>query len=110
MRDDRERLNDIQEAIQRIEKYAVRGRDALAHDELIQIWTVHYLQVVGEAARGLSDEFRQQHSEIPWSEIIGMRNVLAHRYFGIDVDIVWSAVEHDLPQLKQRIEAILKSM
>lgn len=88
----------------------MRGRDALAHDELIQTWMVYYLQVVGEAAYGLSDEFRQRHPEIPWTEIIGMRNVLAHRYFGIDVDIVWSAVERDLPQLKQHIEAILKSM
>ena len=110
MRDDRARLNDILEAIERIEKYAVRGRDALAHDELIQTWTVYYLQIVGEAARSLSNEFRQHHPEIPWTDIIGMRNVLAHRYFGIDVDIVWSAVERDLPQLKEHIEAILKSM
>ncbi len=47
-----------------------------------------------------------QHPEIPWSQIIGMRNILAHRYFGIDVDIVWSAIEHDLPDLKSKLEVI----
>jgi uncharacterized protein with HEPN domain len=47
---------------------------------------------------------------VPWSQMIGMRNILAHRYFGIDVDIVWSAVEYDLPQLKSKIDLILKEI
>ncbi len=110
MRDDQARLKDILEAIERIQKYAVQGREALTRDELIQTWTVYYLQVIGEAARSLSEEFRQKHPEIPWSEIIGMRNVLAHRYFGIDVDIVWQAVDHDLPELKQHVSKILEEM
>jgi len=108
MRDDRERLLDIREAIERIEKYAVRGRTALEHDELIQTWVVYYLQIVGEAARSLSSRFRDEHPDIPWSQIIGMRNILAHRYFGIDVDIVWSVVARDLPDLKRKIESILE--
>ena len=110
MRDDRERLLDIREAIERIEKYAGRGRETLAHDELIQTWTVYYLQVIGEAARALSTDFRNQYPAVPWSQIIGMRNVLAHRYFGIDVDLVWSVVERDLPELKQQLAAILPEM
>jgi uncharacterized protein with HEPN domain len=110
VRDDRERLLDIHEAIERIEKYAGGGRDALARDELIQTWMVHYLQIIGEAARSLSANLRTQHPEIPWSQIIGMRNILTHHYFGIDVDIVWSAVAHDLPDLKRKVEAILQAM
>jgi len=107
MRGDRERLLDIREAIERIEKYAIQGRNALARDELIQTWTVHHLQIIGEAVRALSPEFRAQHAEIPWAQIIGMRNILVHRYFGIDVDAVWSAVERDLPELGSQIEMIL---
>jgi uncharacterized protein with HEPN domain len=47
---------------------------------------------------------------VPWSQIVGMHNILAHRYFGIDVDIVWSAVEHNLPQLKSQVDLILSEM
>ena len=54
MRSDRERLLDIQEAIERIEKYATRGREAFERDELIQTWILHHLQIIGEAARALS--------------------------------------------------------
>jgi uncharacterized protein with HEPN domain len=110
MRDDRERLLDLREAIERIEKYTAGGRAALERDELIQTWVIYHLQVIGEAARALSPELRDRYSDVPWSEIVGMRNILAHRYFGIDVDIVWSAVDHDLPQLKRQIDLILSEM
>ncbi|MGH8003063.1 MAG: HepT-like ribonuclease domain-containing protein, partial [Brasilonema sp.] len=49
-----------------------------------------------------------QHPEVPWSQIIGMRNILTHNYFEIDLDVVWSAVERNLPNLKQQIETILQ--
>ncbi|MBI3321980.1 MAG: DUF86 domain-containing protein [Candidatus Omnitrophica bacterium] len=107
MRDDRERLLDIQEAISRIEKYAAQGRVAFERDELIQNWVLRHLQIIGEAARGLSTEFTTRHPEVPWSKIIGMRNILVHDYFGIDVDAVWAAVEHDLPALARQMQAIL---
>jgi len=110
MRDDRVRLLDIQEAIERIEKYARQGQEAFEHEELIQTWIVHHLQIIGEAARALSSNLRDQHPEIPWSKIIGMRNILVHDYFGIDVDVVWAVVERDLPDLKLQIETILREV
>ena len=110
MRDDRERLLHIQDAIERIEKYAKKGKEAFARDELIQSWILRHLQIIGEACRALSPEFKAQHSDVPWSDIIGMRNILVHDYFGIDVEAVWSAVERDLPELKRKIDAILRSM
>lgn len=58
MRESRERLMDILEAIERIEKYTIHGRDTFEHDELIQTWMVHHLQIIGEAARALPDNFR----------------------------------------------------
>lgn len=106
MREDRERLVDILEAIERIEKYAVKGKDEFEKEELIQNWTIHHLQIIGEAASHLSDEFRKQHQEIPWSKIIGMRNILVHNYFEIDTAIVWAAVEQELPILKRNIKTI----
>lgn len=109
MRKDSERLLDILEAIERIAKYAARGRETFERDELIQTWIVHHLEVVGEACRETSPALQQQHPEIEWGDIVGMRNVLAHRYFEIDCGIVWSVVEKDLPELKLNIEAILAS-
>jgi uncharacterized protein with HEPN domain len=83
MRDYNERLLDILEAIENIEKYASRGHEAFEHDELIQTWIVHHLQIIGEAASSFPDNFRERYPEVPWSKIIGMRNILVHNYFGL---------------------------
>ena len=108
MRDESERLRDILEAIERVEKYAARGRAAFDEDELVQTWVVHHIEVIGEACRALPDEFQARYTGVPWSDIIGMRNILVHHYFGIDPDAVWAVVEHDLPDLKLNVQAILR--
>jgi uncharacterized protein with HEPN domain len=110
MRDDAERLQDILEAIERIEKYAAQGRAAFDADELIQTWVVHHIEVIGEACRALPDEFQARYTNVPWSDIIGMRNILVHHYFGIDQDAVWSVVERDLSDLKLNVQAILRNI
>jgi len=109
MRDDFERLRDIQEAIGRIEQQAAKGRSAFEGDELIQTWIVHHLQIIGEATRHVSSELQAKHSEIPWSRITGMRNILVHDYFAVDTEAVWHVVERDLPSLKRQVDAILKA-
>ncbi len=100
-------LLDILESVQRVEKYAAQGRAAFDSDELIQTWIVHHLQIIGEAARGLSDGFRDAHPQVPWRQIVGMRNILVHHYFGIDKNAVWSAVQDDLADLKSKVSTIL---
>ena len=109
MRRDRQRLEDILEAIERIEKYSGGGRATFDRDELVQTWVLHHLQIIGEAVRGLSDEIRGAHPDIPWAQIAAMRNILVHDYFGIDLEEVWTAVVRDLPQLKAKIAAALAS-
>jgi len=99
---------DIAEAIERIEKYASKGREAFEDDELIQNWILHHLQVIGEAARAISEELKDEHDEMPWQQIVGMRHILVHRYFEVDIDLIWSVVEDDVPVLKQQIDLILK--
>ena len=73
------------EAIDRIERYAARGRDVFDDDELIQNWFIRHLQILGEAARALPDEIRQKAPDIEWRKITGMRHVLVHDYFGSTV-------------------------
>jgi len=109
MRDDRERLLDVLEALERIDRYAREGRERFEQDELVQTWVLHNLQIVGESCRALSSQFRDAHPAVPWSRIVGMRNVLVHDYFGIDTDVVWEAVETDVPRLREQIEAIIAS-
>lgn len=108
MRDDGERLRDILEAIERIDRYARRGRKEFEDDELVQIWVVHHIQIIGEAARGVSQDLRDRHTGVPWAAVSAMRNVLVHEYFGIDVERVWAAVDRDLPRLRDQIEAMLE--
>ena len=110
MRSDRERLLDILEAIERIEKYARKGKSKFLKDELIQNWMVNHITMIGEACRVLPAEFQANHASIPWVDIIAMRNLLVHHYFGIDKEAVWLVVERDIPELKFNILAILKEL
>ncbi len=110
MRDPRGRLEDILEAIARIERHASRGRAAFERDELIQVWILYHLQIIGEAVAKLGKAFHEAHPTLPWAQIVAMRNILVHEYFGVDLDEVWKTVERDLPALKRRIEKLLMDL
>jgi uncharacterized protein with HEPN domain len=109
MRDDRERLLDMLEAIQKIEQYVYdeSGRTAKPDDELVEVWIIHHIEIIGEAASHISSEFRAKYPNVAWGGMIGMRHVLVHGYFETDTEIVWRVVENDLPILKAQIEKIL---
>ena len=110
MKDDAGRLQDMLEAIQKVESRLDQGHDAFVADELLQVWAVHHLSIIGEAASRLSDALRAGHPEVAWAKIVGMRNVLIHDYVAIDIEIVWLAVERDLPALKRQIQTILTDL
>jgi uncharacterized protein with HEPN domain len=65
------------------------------------------LRVVGEATKGLSDGLKAGHPDIPWKQIAGMRDILIHHYFGVNLDLVWQVVEKHLPEFSSRVEEIL---
>lgn len=102
MRADRDRLADIIHAIDLIEPYVRRGRSSFERDEL--------LLILGEAAARLSPALREGHPEVPWTGIVGMRNVLVHGYFAIDLDEVWGIAQRQLPTLRAQIESILREL
>lgn len=108
MRSDPDRVQDILEAIERVERHTAAGRAAFDSDELIQVWVVRHLQIIGEAANRLSEDARDRQPDIPWRKIIGMRHVLVHGYFEVGLDLVWSGlvwfvVEHELATLRNAI-------
>ncbi|KQC14204.1 MAG: DUF86 domain-containing protein [Methanothrix sp.] len=92
MRSDKELLLDILEAIGKIERYASKGKEVLFEDDLIQTWIVYHFQIIGEAAKHLSDSLQEEH------------------YFGIDLEQVWDTTNIDLPVLKANVEKILKDL
>ncbi|HTV31949.1 MAG TPA: HepT-like ribonuclease domain-containing protein [Methylocella sp.] len=98
------------EAIAAIERHQVEDRIAFEHDEMLQVWFLRHLQILGEAARGLPEEVKKLAPGIPWSKIIGMRNILVHGYFEIDTRIVWDAVQRDLPAFKHAAQALLAQL
>jgi uncharacterized protein with HEPN domain len=110
MRDPKERLRDMLEAIENIERYATQGKKAFERDELIQNWIVRHLQIICEAARVMPKNLMEKTPDIPWSKMIGMRNILVHDYFRIDTEIVWQVVERDLPDLKRLLQALLEEL
>ncbi len=107
MRSDRDRLADILEAIEKIRERLPPTQEELVASEPLQVWVVHHLQVIGEAANTLSPGFIASHPGIPWRRIIGLRHALVHQYFGVDLDAIWSISTDDLPPLAAAVAAIL---
>lgn len=66
------------------------------------------LEIIGEAARNLPEDFKARHGDIPWEDIAGMRNRIIHEYFGVDLEVVWGTIRRDIPNLKRKVEGILK--
>ncbi|MDB5039237.1 MAG: nucleotidyltransferase [Bacteriovoracaceae bacterium] len=108
MRDDKQRLLDILEAIHKIEEKAKLGRERFDLDETIQVWFVFHLQIIGEASAKMSEAFKNANAEIPWNKMKAMRNILVHDYFAIDQDEVWAVIEKDLKTLKKLVQDLLR--
>ena len=110
MRPDRDRLGDILEAIEEIRERLPGTVEEFAGSKLLQVWAIHHLQVIGEAANSLSPGLVAAHPEIPWRRLIAMRHLLVHQYFGVDLTTVWDTVTDDLPPLEAAIRAILAEL
>ena len=108
MRRDRQRLQDVLEAIAAIERHAGGDRAAFDGDELVRVWCLKHVEIIGEALSRLTPEFRQAHPELPWRAAAAMRNQLVHGYFQVDWNLVWNVVERDLPNMKRAVTAALE--
>lgn len=108
MRRDQESLIDIATAIKRVLRYTDGiGREALeTNDEKLSA-ILYQITIIGEATKRISQSFRQQHPEIPWREMAGMRDVIVHEYDQLDFDIVWDVVQNKLLELLSLIEVRL---
>lgn len=113
MRDNTERLKDIQEAIIKIEKYAIRGEEAFFKNELIQVWMIYHLQIIGNISSLIPESFILLHPEFSWQNLKYFRNFVVYeyfKYFRTDLDAVWSVIQDEIPDLKQEINQILSKL
>ncbi|GAB4381369.1 MAG: DUF86 domain-containing protein [Elainellaceae cyanobacterium] len=93
-------LIDIVQAGQLILQFAQGfNRDQLRSDLRTQSAILYQITIMGEATKRLSREFREQHPEAPWDDIAGMRDIVAHQYDRIDLDIVWQVIQRNIPEL-----------
>ena len=110
IKDDRLYLIHISECIAKIESYASKGREAFLQDTMIQDAVIRNFEIIGEAVKSLSEDFKKSHVEIEWRKVAGFRDVLIHDYMGVDVFEVWKITEGPLLDLKVKVESLLKSL
>lgn len=109
-RSDRELLLDILEAIDRIQLYVKElNYSEFLKSTLVQDAVVRNLEIIGEASKNISHDVKT-NSSINWKKIAGMRDKLIHFYFGVNLDIVWSVIQEELPKLKSEIQLILENL
>ena len=106
--DDNIRLHHILDSTHEAVAFANGHKRAdLDTDRKLNLSLVRLLEIIGEAARGTSVEFRQEHPDLPWKSMIGMRDRLIHGYFDINLEVVWKTVTEDLPPLISQLEKIV---
>ncbi len=110
MKDDQVYLLHIAEAIATIEEYVATGRAAFYSQRMIQDVVIRNLEIIGEATKNISSATRQTAPSIPWQKMAGLRDVLIHDYFGVDLDTVWLVVENRLPDLAKQITLLLAKL
>ena len=100
-------LQDIKAAINKIKEYTKDlSLDDFRQNNLVIDGVVRNLEIIGEAAKNIPTEVKNQHKQINWKKISGLRDILIHQYFGIDIEIIWDIVKNKLPELNSLISAI----
>ncbi|MCA9930464.1 MAG: DUF86 domain-containing protein [Anaerolineales bacterium] len=106
---DQSYLLDILQAAKLIQEFTAGvGKDAFDSDLKTQSAVIRQLEIIGEATKRLSGEIRNQHDDIPWRQMAGMRNILIHAYDHVDIAQVWTVVQHSIPDLIIKIENLLQ--
>ena len=105
------RLKHIIDAIEEIERYLFEVEFPIfVENSMMRFACIKQMEIIGEASNHISDELKSKFTDVEWAQIVGMRNVFAHEYFGIDSSLVWEIIKNDIPDLKEKIKLILQSI
>ena len=105
------RLEHIIQAIERIKRYTLGKRfDDLVKDDMMYYAVVKNIEIIGETANLLTNEFKSEHPDTQWKLITGMRNYIVHEYFQVDNTVIWDVIQNDLPYLEAQIKDYLKNL
>ena len=105
------RFQHILDSINEIESFLKdKNEDDFQNDTLLQSACIRQLEIIGEASSRLSETIRNNTLNIEWRELIGLRNILVHEYFGVDLSIIWQIINIDLPELKDKIILIIHNL
>lgn len=101
-------LEDIERAIEAIGDFV----DGISYEDFEKDLKTQYavlkaIEIIGEATRKIPDDFRKKHSEVPWKEVVGMRDKLVHDYMGVDLQTVWDTATKNIPPLKNKIQELI---
>ena len=104
-------IDDISESIKLIEKYSNNlSKKEIDNSQETKDAIVRRFEVIGKAAKNIPEDFRKKYPKIPWKKIAGLRDVIIHSYFNIDLDIMWNIIKKDIPELEENIEKIKKDL
>jgi len=104
-------LGHVIESIEDIEKYTKgQTKEKFAKAKMMQDAVIRKFEIIGEAVKNLPPPFRKKYPKIAWRDIAGMRDILIHEYFGININVVWKTVQEDLPNLKKQITELNETL
>jgi|ERR1019366_3726842 uncharacterized protein with HEPN domain len=108
---DKIRLQHILDAILEIETYmSETDFSDFMENSMMRFACIKQLEIIGEASNHISDKTKSKFSDVAWSQIVGMRNIFVHEYFGVDSNLVWEIIKSDLPELKEKVTEIFNSI
>jgi len=104
-------LADMLESIEKIQRYTAGVNfERFVSDDLLVAAVVRNLEIIGEAARHIPETVRRRYPEVPWKRVVGLRNIVVHEYFAVDLEIVWTIIRENLPALKDDLQKMLTDL
>lgn len=103
-------IEDILDAIEKIERYTgSQTLETFSKNEMIVDAVLRNIEIIGEAAKNIPEQVKKKFPDIPWKRMIGLRNIVSHEYFGVDLTIIWEIVRKDLPAIVPKVKTMLSN-